>query len=206
MKKRRLTNAFLINFSIVIILYCMVFLNLSNNLYLWTYIITNNKIQKHRFELTSNAPFSNNPIDITMTIGENIKINWFLWDGIGPGKYRIWTNDSNDNYYVWINWTNWMNNTNLQVPINRTILGIFNYTIEYNNSAGIFGIPDTVIVNIIPSQPIYKPPELFFYLIQTIQDEEFRKQIGLIIIGIIGGGLILSLILYFSKKKKVLTQ
>ncbi|MFX1293724.1 MAG: hypothetical protein ACFFD2_02525, partial [Promethearchaeota archaeon] len=38
-------------------------------------------------------------------------------------------------------------------------VGVFNYTIEYNNSNGIFGIPNTVIVT------INKPPIPGFLLI-----------------------------------------
>jgi hypothetical protein len=145
--------------------------------------------------------FSNNPDNITMTMSGNAKINWFLWDDVGPGKYRVWTNDSNNNYYVWINWMNWTNNTNLQVPINRTILGIFNYTIEYNNSVGIFGNPDTVIVNIVPISPVIGLPDALLLMISLKQSEELHKQIfGLLIIGIIG--LILGLIFYNHFKRK----
>lgn len=201
MKKNKLTYLFLINFFTVLILYSNIFfLNLSNNWYSSTYFFTN---KKDKFELKTSSPFSNNPNDMTISIGYQTTINWFLWDDVGPGKYRVWVNDTNDNYYIWVNWMDWTNNTNLQVPINRTIVGIFNYTIEYNNSAGIFGNPDTVIIKIVSTEPPLGHPDFLIWLIKNMHDAEILKQFFVLLIGIIIGiGLILGLILYFNKKIK----
>lgn len=96
-------------------------------------------------------PNSNHPADINTTLLDSETIGWKLYGIVGNGKYRIWVNDSNNNYYIWQDWSDWSNNTDLQVPINRTMVGFFNYTIEYNNSWGQFGISDTVIVKISSS-------------------------------------------------------
>ncbi len=98
-------------------------------------------------------PTSNHPADIITPLSGTDTINWTLYDDFGPGQYRVWVNDTNNNYYIWVDWTIWTNNTNLAIPINRTAIGVFNYTIEYNNSIGLFGIPDTVLVFInLPAQ------------------------------------------------------
>ncbi len=110
--------------------------------------------------LYGQPPRSNYPDDIlTTTLGTEL-INWTLWDTIGSGKYRVWANDSNDNYYIWQGWTDWTNNTNLTVTINRTTIGVFNYTIEYNNSKGFIGSPDTVIVTVVDYPSSNQPDDI----------------------------------------------
>jgi len=99
-------------------------------------------------ELIDNIPASNHPSDITtLTTGSEV-IPWKIWDHISPGKYRVITNDTYGDYYVWDDWDDWLNDTFLNVAINRSEPGIFNFTIQFNNSAGGVGIADTVIVNI----------------------------------------------------------
>ncbi|NVM01370.1 MAG: hypothetical protein HWN67_03490 [Candidatus Helarchaeota archaeon] len=105
-------------------------------------------------------PTSNHPIDIQTTPSGLEAIHWRLYDDHGAGKYRVWVNDNNNNYYEWIKWTSWDNNTYVLVPINRTALGTFNYTIEYCDYYNQTGISDTVIVKVtkipkeLPSIPI----------------------------------------------------
>ncbi|MHA1386457.1 MAG: hypothetical protein ACTSR3_22120, partial [Candidatus Helarchaeota archaeon] len=78
-------------------------------------------------------PISNHPNDITTSLGGSETINWQLLDDYGPGMYRVWANDTNDDYYIWRDWTAWSNNSILYVPINRSASGVYNYTIEYND-------------------------------------------------------------------------
>ncbi|TFF95154.1 MAG: hypothetical protein EU547_07855 [Promethearchaeota archaeon] len=66
---------------------------------------------------------------------------------MGSGYYRVFINN------IPSDWFEWTNNSNLNFPILTTIAGIFNYTIQFNDSAGIFGIPDTVMVEITPTTP-----------------------------------------------------
>ncbi|MHA1893003.1 MAG: hypothetical protein ACTSX4_00725, partial [Candidatus Helarchaeota archaeon] len=99
----------------------------------------------------------NSPNDMIISITETDTIGWILWDEVAPGKYRVWANDTNGNYYVWIDWSDWINNTDLQVPINKTSSGIFNYTIEFNNSFGGIGIPDSLNITII-NPPVSNQP------------------------------------------------
>ena len=80
------------------------------------------------------------------TAGGSETIGWILYDDFGPGQYRVWANDTNDNYYVWQNWQIWVNNTSLDVLINRTAPGVYNYTIEYYDMYNLFGNPDSIVL------------------------------------------------------------
>ena len=98
-------------------------------------------------------PSLNHPSPITTSAGGSETIDWTLYDDYGAGQYRVWANNTNGNYYVWINLTPWKNNSLFSVPINRTRPGIYNYTIEYYDDQDQFGIPDTVIITINDAIP-----------------------------------------------------
>ena len=87
-------------------------------------------------------PWSNSPPNITTLINETETINWSLYDSYAPGYYRVLVNGTPTD------WFQWTNGTNLQFPINRSFIGLYNYTIEYNDSVGNWGTPDTVWVNV----------------------------------------------------------
>ncbi|MBN1800332.1 MAG: hypothetical protein JW891_02440 [Candidatus Lokiarchaeota archaeon] len=92
------------------------------------------------------APNANHPEDILTSTSGTETINWILTDDTGTGQYRVLVNDTSNSYRAWVDWTSWTNNTNLLVPINRTELGLFNYSIEYFDDQGMFGVVDTVLV------------------------------------------------------------
>ncbi|MHA1271286.1 MAG: hypothetical protein ACTSPY_15950 [Candidatus Helarchaeota archaeon] len=87
-------------------------------------------------------PWSNSPTDIITNITGSETVNWTLWDSYAPGYYRVIINGTPSN------WNTWTNGTNIQYPINRSLIGKFNYTIQYNDSVGNWGTPDTVWVTI----------------------------------------------------------
>ncbi|MFX1500031.1 MAG: hypothetical protein ACFFDH_03600 [Promethearchaeota archaeon] len=97
-------------------------------------------------------PTSNHPPNIITSIGGTETINWSLSDDFGTGNYRVLANYTNGNNYIWIDWTSWANNTVLHVPINRTALGNFEYTIQYYDDQHNYGTSDTVIVQILESE------------------------------------------------------
>ncbi len=124
--------------------------------------------QEIMYAILTEKPTSNHPEDITTTILGSPAIYWNLYDETGPGQYRVWVNDSNDNYYILQNWTAWVNNSLILIPINFTVLGTFNYTIEYYDFYHYFGISDSVIVTITdviptptptPEEPIIIAPQ-----------------------------------------------
>ena len=103
--------------------------------------------------IIDNIPISNHLGSIvTSKLGAET-IEWILTDDFGGGMYRVWANDSAGNFYIWQDWQLWVDNAPLTVPINRSSLGIFNYTIEYYDNNNQYGIPNTVIVT-ITSEPV----------------------------------------------------
>ncbi len=94
-------------------------------------------------------PVSNHPNDINTTSSGSEEINWMLYDDIGGGKYRVLKNNSIGNCMVWIDWTPWINNTDLKVPIDRSINGTFRYIIEYFDMYNFSGVSDEVRVIMI---------------------------------------------------------
>jgi hypothetical protein len=103
-------------------------------------------------------PTSNHPNSLmTERIGTET-IDWILVDDIEGGMFRVWANDTTGDYYIWQNWQPWVNNTSLNIPINRSAPGDFNYTIEYYDIYNQYGKDDTVIVTIIDNIPVSNHP------------------------------------------------
>ena len=98
--------------------------------------------------IKSAYPTSTHPDSIRTSTGGSKTIDWELSDDSGGGEYRVISNNSAGYFYVWEDWAPWTNNTSLDVPINRTALGVYNYTVEYYDNHDQLGIPDTVIVTI----------------------------------------------------------
>jgi hypothetical protein len=94
-------------------------------------------------------PISNTPIDATYSVRSLASIIWVLNDNVAGGYYSILRNGTE-----YKSWSSWTNGTNLIIQINTSIVGKWNYTILYNDSSGLFGISDTVIINVTskPSQ------------------------------------------------------
>ncbi|MFX1574171.1 MAG: hypothetical protein ACFFB0_15615 [Promethearchaeota archaeon] len=121
----------------------------------------------YAMNIRSAFPTSNHPSSINTSTSSSEAINWILSDDSGGGEYRVLSNNSASNFYVWKDWTSWTINTSLDVPINRTIPGIYNYTIEFFDNHNQFGTPDTVIVTIKPRKERAIPFESY-YLVFTI--------------------------------------
>lgn len=99
----------------------------------------------------NNKPTSNHPNDITTLIDGSENIEWVLEDDFGGGYYKIIANDSQGDYYTWIDWTLWLNESIIEVPISRQNTGFYNYTIIFRDYHNEYGTSDTVIVKIIIS-------------------------------------------------------
>ncbi len=50
-------------------------------------------------------------------------------------------------------WTAWTNGVVINYPVDTSTMGIFNYTIQYNDIYGLYGVPKTVIVTVIEPEP-----------------------------------------------------
>ena len=88
------------------------------------------------------TPTANMPADATYTVNSTQTINWILIDNYAAGHHYV-TRDG-----VVVNASSWINNTNLAIPINSTMEGLWNYTLYFNDSLGNNGLPDSVMVNI----------------------------------------------------------
>ncbi|MBD3212468.1 MAG: hypothetical protein GF311_07655 [Candidatus Lokiarchaeota archaeon] len=115
--------------------------------------------------MRNKKPIVNNPEDIYTDLVGIESINWTISDDNTYGKYRIISNNTNGEFYIWQNWTTWCNGTILSIPLNLSVPGSYNYTIEYYDYFNLYGDSDTVIVNIINSKPRVDPlPQIVTYL------------------------------------------
>ena len=89
-------------------------------------------------------PSSNHPGFINTSVDETETIGWILKDDDSGGNYRVLINST-----VYQDWQSWISDTPLNVSINHSVAGIFNYTIEYYDNYDKYGVPDSVIVNIL---------------------------------------------------------
>ncbi|MBA7622878.1 hypothetical protein ES703_30265 [subsurface metagenome] len=108
-------------------------------------------------------PICNAPADIETTFKAIETIPWILYDEFGTGFYRVLINGTPGQ------WTAWENNTLINYLINTSQAGHFNYTIQYYDSDGLFGIEDEVHVKIVRINlpPICNAPAGSSYLEDT---------------------------------------
>ncbi|MFX0100986.1 MAG: lamin tail domain-containing protein [Candidatus Hodarchaeota archaeon] len=131
--------------------------------------------QSEVFIIIHDVPISNNPpYQMVVENSTGGTIDWFIIDGEGTGEYRVLLNGN-----PYWGWTPWSNDSNLSVPIDTNSgLGDWNYTIQFNNSRGFFGLEDSVIitVNDIPVASIDNTPPSYItengtaYIIWNITD------------------------------------
>ncbi len=93
------------------------------------------------------APISNHPEDMSFPDYHHDTINWTIYDDSESGTFRVLINKSADDFFVWMDWYTWFNDTLIQVPINNTYTGIYDYTIEYYDNEFVSGVSDTVRVD-----------------------------------------------------------
>jgi PGF-pre-PGF domain-containing protein len=112
--------------------------------YLWSFI------------LDTTNPTSTKPADIEYSANSTANFTyWKLFD-LHPEYYWVLLNGTEV-----VSPQQWTNDTNLSIPINTSIgLGYFNYTIQYNDTAGNYGEPDTVMVNINDTSSPYSFGEM----------------------------------------------
>jgi PGF-pre-PGF domain-containing protein len=112
-------------------------------------INSNHRTYSWSFTVDITYPTSNTPKDVNYLADSTVNFtNWILNDQ-HPGYYRVLQNGTQI-----VESTLWSDNTNITVPVNTSAgIGDFNYTIQYNDSAGNSGIQDTVNINITDETP-----------------------------------------------------
>ncbi|MHA1649541.1 MAG: hypothetical protein ACTSYB_05050, partial [Candidatus Helarchaeota archaeon] len=103
--------------------------------------------------VVDNPPTSNHPADIVTAVGSTVTIPWILMDDYGAGYYRILVNSTPSS------WASWNNNSVLNYPVDTSVMGIYNYTIQYNDSKGLFGVPDTVMIQVLEARHLVATSE-----------------------------------------------
>ncbi len=88
------------------------------------------------------APKCSTIANIDARVGATTYINWTLTDDFGPGHYQILVNEQPGT------WNEWANGETINYQVNTSVVGLYNYTIQYNDSAGQFGDQNTVLVAI----------------------------------------------------------
>ncbi|MHA1700457.1 MAG: hypothetical protein ACTSWN_16590, partial [Promethearchaeota archaeon] len=108
-------------------------------------------IEDHVYIYVLKRPESNQPPDIVAKQNDTgIIILWTLTSPYGPGHYRILRNSTE--IQTWQPWPG--NNTAINVSVNTNLgIGYWMYSIEYNDTNGLQGNPDTVIV-IVNDKPV----------------------------------------------------
>jgi hypothetical protein len=96
------------------------------------------------------APSVDSPPDAIHALGASSRvIEWTLRDDLAGGYYRVLINGSKH-----VSWASWVNDGPVSVPVNTTRgVGDWEYCIEYNDSVGIFGDPDYVIITLENTPP-----------------------------------------------------
>ncbi len=104
----------------------------------------NNISHSWAFFVDTNSPLSNTPEDIEFSANSTVYFTgWKLFDRY-PGYYWVLC----DGKQV-LPPAQWANDTKLSIPVNTDLgTGDFNYTIIYNDTAGNYGVQDTVIITI----------------------------------------------------------
>jgi len=88
-------------------------------------------------------PTSTHPADLVILQNStNITITWRLQTKQDIGAYQVLLNGT-----PLQNWQPWPgNNTDIIIPVNTTEVGVWSYLIQYNDSEGVWGISDEVLV------------------------------------------------------------
>ncbi|MFX0032673.1 MAG: hypothetical protein ACFE9P_08405 [Candidatus Hermodarchaeota archaeon] len=119
----------------------------------WSDLRSGSHADVYAQRIRSSVPTSNHPNSIITFRNGSETINWTLYDDLGGGMYRVLANNTVGNFYTCINWTPWESNTLINVPINRSAPGTYEYTIEYYDYHIQYGIPNIVIVTIVDRLP-----------------------------------------------------
>ncbi len=99
-------------------------------------------------------------------INSSYNLSWTLYDNVAGGYYRVLRNGSLEE-----GWQPWSNASDITVPVNTTQLGTYNYTIEFNDSAGWAAIDEVIITVVDPNPPnitIISPANNSYYREITI--------------------------------------
>ncbi len=123
----------------------------------------------------------NNPASVITDVFGTETIDWtIVHPTTSTGAYRIMVYDwSEVTQNLVIDWTSWLNDTNLAIPINRTNSGEFTYIIQYYDDTSYLICQSEVDVTIVNNVPTIAQPTITTttkYSVDTIDwiiDDDF---------------------------------
>jgi PGF-pre-PGF domain-containing protein len=86
--------------------------------------------------------------DTKVDVNSSFSITWTLYDNIAGGYYRVLEDGG-----ILIGWQPWSNSTPVSVNVDTSSLGVHNYTLEFNDSAGWGGSARVAVTVVDPSPP-----------------------------------------------------
>ncbi|MFX0102534.1 MAG: hypothetical protein ACFFCS_23405 [Candidatus Hodarchaeota archaeon] len=107
--------------------------------------------------IVNEAPTVSSPANQEVSQNSQASITWIIQDDGNAGKYNVEVIDANNSKTTVRSNASWTTGGNLVVPIDTTVLGTFNYTIDFWDTPGVFGTPDTVVVTIVEAPPASVP-------------------------------------------------
>jgi hypothetical protein len=132
----------------------------STTIGLWSYLIEYNdsvgNANSDEVLVTiydNTIPSADDPADTIIEINTPANITWTLTDNYFGGYYRVLLNNTPHT-----NWTAWTSGVPFNVWINTSTAGIWNYTIHYNDSVGLWGNPETILITIDALAPWHSSP------------------------------------------------
>ncbi|MBN1923907.1 MAG: hypothetical protein JW791_04065 [Nanoarchaeota archaeon] len=131
-----------------------------------------------QFAVDTQPPFVlnrtyNNTVAMNST---NQYLTWILGDAAYPGNYTVFRNETEIGGF----WMSWYNNSGNTIPVNTSRgLGVWNYTIFFNDSVGNME-SDTVLISVVDNVPpivsILHVDE--YYLTPTIELNASLNELG----------------------------
>lgn len=85
--------------------------------------------------------------NLAVSVGQSVSISWTLADNTGGGTYRILVNDSAGAV------SSYVSNVPVVVSVSTAIACQLNYTIEYSDTYGLEGMPNTILVTVQAQSP-----------------------------------------------------
>ncbi len=119
-------------------------------------------------DIINEIPTSSSPEDIRISVGESESLQWYLYDDFGGGMYRVIKTDDSGSSVVSPGWVPWFHGFLIEITIDSSVAGIFNYTIEYYDTYNLYGIEDTVTVTIDPVPGISFGHYYFLFTILSV--------------------------------------
>lgn len=98
---------------------------------------------------SAGAPLSDTPSNQTVEISSLSNITWTINASAAAGYYYVYRNGA-----LFAGPSAWLNRTPLNISANNSAIGLWNYTLYFNDSAGTNGTPSSVFITVVNSSRV----------------------------------------------------